>query len=431
MKVFPGYAWPIAVLFGLGVAPFDRVASAQEWPQWRGPNRDGVVTSFSVPQTWPDALELKWKVTVGSGHASPVVAEGKVYIHSRQEDQEVASCRDLDTGGLVWRRRYPAPYRMSSAARGHGKGPKSTPVVQGGRLFTLGIGGILSCFDARTGDLKWQNAFSDAFAGALPLYGTATSPLVVEDLVIAHVGGHDRGALMAFDVETGQVVWRWEGDGPGYASPIVVESEGTAQIVTQTQNFCVGVSANTGDLLWQIPFTTAYDQNIVTPVVYRGMLILSGLEKGTTAIRVTREGDRWSTEQVWHNPEAFMYMNSPVLSGDRLFGLSRRRLGQLFCLDARTGSTLWTSEGRQGENVAMLVSGDLLLFLTTDAELMVVEPGADRFDPIARFSVADSPTWAHPVVLESRILIKDASTLALWSLAPTLQLESPARPDSL
>jgi len=390
--------------------------SAQEWPQWRGPNRDGIIADFSIPQTWPDSLQLKWKVSVGDGHSSPVVAEGKIYIHTRQKEQEVVSCFDLETGESLWRNNYPVSYKMNPAATSHGRGPKSTPIIHDSKLYTFGISGILSCFDAQTGDLKWRNQFGNVFLNTSPLYGTAMSPLVEEDLLIAHVGGHDNGALIAFDVETGNVKWSWKGDGPGYASPIVVELEGIRQIVTQTQNYCVGISADKGELLWSIPFTTKYDQNIVTPVIYKDALIFSGLNNGTTAVKVIKQGNKWSTEQIWRNPEISMYMNSPVLSNDLLFGFSRQRGGYFFCLDANTGSTLWTSNERHGENAAILNAGEVLLFLTTDAKLFIVKKDSKEFRPIAQYTVADSPTWAHPVILGKQILIKDASTLALWEI---------------
>jgi len=409
----------------------NQVCLAQDWPQWRGPNRDGVIEGFSVPKIWPKSLKLKWKTQVGTGHSSPIVSEEIIYIHTRKNEREVASSMRLDSGMTSWSRSYPVSYAMNPAATSHGKGPKSTPVIYNSKLYTLSINGILSCFDAWEGDLEWQKDFLDKFPKTEPLYGTAMSPIVESDMIIAHFGGHDKGALMAFDAETGDVKWNWEGDGPGYSSPIVVEFEGTKQIVTQTQKYCVGISVATGELLWSIPFTTRYDQNIVTPVIYKKMspfpsetptfppkdlLIFSGLGKGTMAIKVIKQGDSWSTEQIWHNSEISMYMNSPVLSGDLLFGLSRQRGGYFFCLNAQTGSTLWTSDGGQGENAAILSAGEVLFFLTTNSELLVVKRSEKSFEQIARYKVADKPTWAHPVILGKQILIKDDSTLALWSL---------------
>jgi outer membrane protein assembly factor BamB len=323
---------------------------------------------------------------------------------------------DLDTGKLLWHDTYPTPYMMNPAAVSHGKGPKSTPVFYNDKLYTFGISGILSCYDTATGKVKWRKEFSKQFKATSPLFGAATSPIVQNGLLIVHVGGHDAGALTAFNAETGDVKWSWTGDGPGYASPIVFESGGISQIVTQTQKSIAGFSAATGELLWRIPFETEYVQNIVTPVVYKQTLIVSGLDKGTMAIRVIKRGAKWETEQVWMNAEVSMYMNSPIASGDFLFGLSHKRKGQFFCLDARTGQTVWTSNGREGDNAAIVAAGQSLFLLTDGAELIIARNGAKQFEVLKKYSVADSPTWAHPVIIGNKVLIKDAASLALLSL---------------
>ena len=408
--------WKSALRGCIAIALASQVGFTQDWAQWRGPNRDGVVASFTAPKAWPDKLKTIWKVSVGIGHSSPVVVGRRVYLHSRQDETEVASCFDLETGKQLWRDSYPTPYAMNPAAVSHGKGPKSTPVVDDNRLYTLGISGILSCYDAATGKLRWRREFSKTSKVTSPLYGTAMSPIVDRGLLIAHVGGDDSGALTAFDADTGELRWSWSGDGPGYASPITAEFGGVRQIVTQTQKYIVGVNVANGQLLWQIPFETEYVQNIVTPVLYKQTLIFSGLDKGTIAIRILKRGAKWETEQVWHNPDVSMYMSSPVVSGDYLFGLSHKRKGQFFCLDVRTGQTLWTSNGREGDNAAMVVAGQLLFLLTDAAELLVARGGPKQLEVLKKYTVAESPTWAHPVLVGNRILIKDASTLALLSL---------------
>jgi outer membrane protein assembly factor BamB len=340
--------WKAALLCGFAVALTSRAASSQEWPQWRGPNRDGIVTSFSEPKVWPEKLKPTWKTSVGAGHSSPVVAAGRTYIHTRQDEREVVSCLDLDTGKLLWQESYPATYTMNPAAVSHGKGPKSTPILSNGKLYTLGISGILSGFKSDTGKLLWRKEFSREFRETSPLFGASMSPAVEDGLVIAHVGGHDQGALEAFNTETGEVKWSWKGDGPGHSSPIIVELGGTRQIVTQTQKYLVGVSASNGELLWSIPFRTDYDQNIVTPVFYQQTLIFSGLSKGTMAIKIIKKGNDWSTEKVWENPGVSMYMNSPVLSGDLLFGLSHRNKGQVFLPRRSYGINLVGYRGSAG-----------------------------------------------------------------------------------
>ncbi|HSB11759.1 MAG TPA: PQQ-binding-like beta-propeller repeat protein [Blastocatellia bacterium] len=386
---------------------------AQDWPQWRGPDRNGVVASPTTPTVWPEKLKTIWKAQVGIGHSSPVVAGFRVYVFSRQDENEVASCFELTTGKLLWKESYATPYSMNPAAVSHGKGPKSTPLVYGNKLYTFGISGILSCYDAMTGKLRWRKEFSKQFKTTSPMYGSATSPIAHNGLVIVHVGGHDSGALTAFDAETGEVKWSWTGDGPGYASPIIVDAGGTSQLVTQTQKSIAGFSPSTGELLWRIPFETEYVQNIVTPAVYKQTLIFSGLDKGTFAIRVIKRGDRWETEQVWRNPDVSMYMSSPVVTSDYVFGLSHKRKGQFFCLDARTGQTLWASTGREGDNAALVAGRQFLFMLTDGGELIVARADPKQFEVFKKYQVAESATWAHPVFVRNLILIKDASSLAL------------------
>jgi hypothetical protein len=385
-------------------------ARAEDWPQWRGPNRDGVAPAYSEPKSWPEKLDRKWKIEVGEGHASPIVAGGRIYLHTRQGEREVVWCLRPENGQTIWQQSYAAPYTVNPAAARHGKGVKSTPVVEGGRLYTFGINGILSCFDAGTGKPQWRKEF-DA-----PTFGTAMSPVVDRGMLIAHVGKTGSGALTAFDAATGAEKWSWKGDGPAYASPLVVELAGVRQVVTQSERNIVGVAESSGELLWRIPFTTAYDQNIVTPVLYRDMLIFSGLNNGVMAVKVLKRGTRFVTETVWQNKDVAMYMNSPVISGDLMFGFSHRNKGQFFCLDPVTGATRWTGEGRQGDNAAIVAAGNVLFLLTTDAELIAARRSAKGFEPLRKYTVAESPTWAHPVLLGHGILIKDASTLALWNL---------------
>ena len=387
------------------------LAAAQDWPQWRGPARDGR-TSLGARASYPERLTPAWKVTVGEGHASPVVVSDRVYVFSREGEDEVLRSLDLATGKVLWRQAAPAPYAMNSAASAHGKGPKSTPVVHGGRVFTFGISGILSCFDAASGRRAWRKEFGPEYRDTWPIYGVALSPVVDGGRVIAHVGGPGKGALTAFDAASGAVRWAWKGDGPAYASPVVATIGGVRQVVTFSESFLVGVSADRGGLLWKVPFTTAWVQNAVTPIVDGDTVVYSGLDHPVRAVRVVRQPSGWTTEPRWENADVAAYMSTPVLEGGRLYGLSHRKRGQLFCLDATTGKTAWLSEGRQGENAALVAGGGRVFVLTTDADLLVLPQRGDTFAPARRYRVAESPTWAHPVVTSEGVLVKDRDSLA-------------------
>lgn len=387
-------------------------SSATDWPQFRGPNRDGVAASFAVPKTWPDQLTRVWKADVGLGHSTPVLIGNRVYVFSRQMTSEVMQALDAATGKMIWQTRYAAPVNVNPAAEAHGPGPKSTPTYADGRLYTLGMGGTVTAFDAASGKQLWQKPAGNA----LPLYGTAISPLVDRGLVIVHVGGHGKGALTAFDANTGDVKWTWSGDGPSYASPIVADIEGVRQVITLSQENIIGVSESDGRLLWQRPFSTEYTQNIITPVLAGSTLIVSGYQKPTTALRIVRKGDQWTTEVVWENPAASLYMANAVVVGDRLFALSHRNRGQYMLLDVKTGKTLWTGMPRQAENAAIAHAGDLILSLEEDAELMVGRVSGETFQELKRYKVADAATWAAPAISGKRIVVKDVSSVTLLTL---------------
>ena len=188
----------LAVLAGLALCA--ALALAQDWPQWRGPARTGAAVDFKAPAAWPDRPKQIWKVQAGAGHASPIVASGRVFLFSRMGEQEAVSARDLGTGKEIWRAAYDAPYQMNPAATSHGKGPKSTPAHDRGRLFTFGISGILSAWQAQDGRLLWRRDFKKEFPSTAPDFGVAMSPIVVGDLVIVHAGGIGNGAVLALDV---------------------------------------------------------------------------------------------------------------------------------------------------------------------------------------------------------------------------------------
>ena len=408
------------LLSGLEGPALSEIAIAQQgdrsrvegWPQWRGANRDGAAT-FTAPGTWPEKLTLQWKVDVGTGYAAPITVGGRVYAFSRQGEDEVMRALDAASGKTIWETRYNATYKPNSAAtRTHGTGPKSTPTFADGRLYTLGMTGAVTAFDAATGQQLWQKP-----GGRVePLYHTAMSPLVDRGLVIVHVGGHSNGALTAFDARTGDVKWSWNGDGPAYGSPVAAALGGARQIVTMTQDNLVGVSAATGELLWRRPYTVRATRNAVTPIIYGQTIIVSGLGMPVTGFRVANRGGTWSFEDVWTNNDVTMDMSTGVLIGNSIYGFSPQNSGQFFAIDANTGQTQWLSEPRQGDNAAIVRAGDLWFALETDAELVVARANPKQFEILKRYTVADSATWAQPVLSGQRVFVKDVSTISLWTL---------------
>jgi len=401
----------VVMVTGLAAGP----GAAADWPQWRGPARDGRIPDLKPRALWPAALKPGWTVKVGIGHASPIVVDQRVFVFSREGEDEVVRALDLATGREAWRQSYPAPYTMNPAASGHGKGPKSTPVWADGKLFTFGISGILSAWDGASGRSLWRKQFGQ-YRQSSPSYGVAMSPLVDRGVLFVHAGGEGDGALTALDAATGSVKWTWKGDGPGYASPVAGDIAGVRQVVTQTQAKLVGLSADAGQLLWSVPFTTSYDQNAVTPILLGDLVIYGGLDQPMRALRVVRRGAAYATEAVWENAEVANYLSSPVLADGSVYGLSHRKKGQYYRLDAQTGKTVWLSEGRQADSAAIEAGGGALFVLDTEGELSVAPLGGSAFTPLRTWTVASSATWAHPVVTDSAILVKSVDTLALWRM---------------
>jgi outer membrane protein assembly factor BamB len=403
----------IALLFVVGYSlllPLWAQTPAAAWAQWRGPARDGVASTFTVPATWPAQLTRKWEVPAGAGHASPLIAGSRVILHSRQGNREVVAAHDLDTGKQIWQQGVEAPYTMNPAATGHGPGPKSTPAIADGRVFTFGISGIFSAHDLATGKLLWRKNAPPA----PPEFGTASSPIVDGTNVIVFLGGQNAGALTAMDAATGAVKWEWKGDGPGYSSPVIGTFGGTRQVIVQSQNKLVAVGAADGRLLWEVAIKTPYEQNSVTPLVVGDHVISAGLENPTMAYRPTRTGTQWAATPAWRNEAVSMYMSSPALSGSTLFGLSNKNRGQFFAIDAATGKTLWTTKGREAENASIVRAGDYLLMATTNSELIVARANPARYEEVKRYVVADSAMWAHPAFAGRTIIVKDVNKLIAW-----------------
>jgi outer membrane protein assembly factor BamB len=386
------------------------VAEAQQWPQWRGPTRDGVAAA-QAPASWPATLTKKWAVTVGSGYATPIVASGRVYIHARSGEQETITAYDAASGKPLWTDAHAAPYKVNPAAASHGPGPKSSPVLANGRLYTLGISGILSCLDAASGKVIWRKQPS----AEQPNFGVATSPIVVDGLLVAFIGGHEHGALTAFDAVTGAVRWQWTGGAPAYASPILATLAGTRQLITQSRTHVVGVGLD-GALLWQIPLTTPYDQNSVSPVVVGDLVVYAGLSSPTTAVRIVKSGSTLTPQEVWKNVDVSMYMSTAVVAGDALVGLAQRNRGQFFAIDWKTGKTLWTTRGRETENAAFIRVPGYTLIQTTEGEIIVARDSATAFDVVKRYDVAESSTWAHPALVGNQLFVRDANSLTLWTI---------------
>lgn len=409
----------LANIFVIAVAAWVDVAhaAAPDWTQWRGPTRDGWAAAASAPAQWPETLTKRWTQPSGEGYSSPIVAGPFVFVHSRQDPDEVVTAFDLASGNVRWRQTYAAPFTKNPYATKMAKGPNSTPIAANHRLYTLGATAILTSFDAASGRVLWRKDFSKEIDTSKLFCGTAMSPAIDRGLLFVHVGDDRRGAVIAFDASTGDQRWRLDTDGPGYASPVIADIAGMRQLVTLTDKSIIAVGVDRGTLLWRIPFPDEWNENIITPIVAGHRVYIAGVRQGTLALDVTRKGEAWQVVEAWRNRDVTMYMSSPVLDGTRLYGMSAKRKGQFFCLDAQTGRPLWMTEGRAAQSAAVLAAGPHLLVLTTDGDLLIARRDAASFEPIRRYDVADNATWSHPALLAGgHLVIRDEANLTLWSI---------------
>lgn len=386
-------------------------ASAQDWPQWRGANRDGKAGGFNVPKSWPKELTQKWKVVVGDGDATPCLAGDKLYVFAWQNGAEVLRCLDAGTGKELWRDQYDTQGATGPASR-HA-GPRSSPTVADGKVVTLGVRGVLSCLDAASGKKLWRK---DDYSSAWPRFFTASSPIIVDGLCVAERGGAGNGGIIAYDLASGTEKWKWTEDGPGYASPVLMTMDGTKLIVTETDKNVVALGVADGKLAWQAPFAPqgmAY--NAATPIVDGQTLIYCGQGRGTKAVKIEKQGGSFAARELWSNPDNAVQFNTPVLENGLLFGLSQR--GNFFCINARTGQTAWSeSAGGRGAFGSIVDAGAVLLALTPKSQLIVFQPGDKEYTELATIKVADTPTYAYPVVAGHRIFVKDQDSVTLWTI---------------
>jgi outer membrane protein assembly factor BamB len=359
------------------------VSFAQDWPQWRGANRDAKASGFDAPQSWPAQLTQKWKVTVGSGVSTPAVVAARVYVFGRQDDNEVLRCLNAATGDEVWQAKY-APKTSRFIGDSGYMGPRSSPTVADGKVVTLGVTGVLICFDAAMGKELWRY---DELENEVPMFHTSSSPVIVDGLCVAQLGGRENGGVYAFDLATGESRWKWTEDGPAYGSPVLMTIGDTQAIVAPTSRNLVALSTD-GKVLWEMPYEQGGRYTSATPIVSGDTLILAGPGSGVSALRLKKDGDKIVEEKLWSNTDNSLVFNTPVLAGNLLLGVSNA--GQLFCIDINNPQeTAWvapitrTAQGAAGEAAqrgAQNTRGDGVGVFYVQATQQEDRPRQDRGD---------------------------------------------------
>ncbi len=412
------------------------VASAAEWPQWRGPTRDGVWTETGIVERFEGAqLPIRWRAEVASGYSGPTVADGRVLVSDRltkPDEVERVHCFDADTGESLWSYTYACEYQKV----GYQAGPRAAVTLDSERAYALGTMGHLHCFDAATGNIRWKRDLFNEYQIRMPVWGIAGAPLIEDDLVIVQIGGKNNACLVAFDKATGQERWRALEDTASYSAPVIIRQAGVRVLVCITGERVVGLNPLTGKLYWHHPFTPSRMViTVATPVLENGYLLATSFYDGMLALKV--DPDKLAVQEGWRclgpnarNTDALhCCISTPIIEGDYIYGVDS--YGELRCLDIKTGDRIWedltATPKARWSNIHMVRHGAKIWMFNERGELIISTLSPAGFHEISRTKLIE-PTkeqlgqrggvcWSHPAFAYKRVYARNDAELVCADLA--------------
>jgi outer membrane protein assembly factor BamB len=414
------------LLLVVGLLLLPLAVRADDWPQWRGPNRDGVSKETGLLKEWPkDGPKLLWKnEMVGGGYSTPSIVGDRVYLMGDKNDQEYLMALDAKTGKEVW---TTAIGKIGANPKGMNyPGPRSTPTVDGDLMYVVGSDGDLACVEKTKGDIKWKKNLKTDFAGKVGQWAYAESPLIDGDLVICTPGGKE-ATLAALNKKTGETVWKCavpQGDAAGYGSVMVLQTAGGHEYVQFLAGGVVGVDAKTGKFLWRYDKTKDFAATIPTPVVHGDSVFTSTSSNGSGLVRVKAGKDAVTAEEVYYNKTKLNGIGTAVRVGDYLYATDSKN--QLVCMDFKTGEVKW-SDPSVGS--AALCYADGLLYVRGQGGngfgsekpsfVALVEATPTGYKERGRFEQpqhGNRPAWPHPVVANGRLYLRDQGVLFCYDV---------------
>ena len=397
-------------------------ASAAEWPQWRGPNRDGVSGEVGLLKEWsPNGPKVLWKVPLGEGFSGISVSQGRVYTMFSEGNDEFVVCLDATDGEEIWRFRSDKNYHEGQG----GNGPRATPTIDGDLLFTISAYGKLYALNAANGQELWSHDLQQKFGSNMPRWGFSTSPLVDGELLLVEVGGKGEKSIVAFNKNSGDVIWSSHKDKLGYSSPIAITVKGVRQIICFTGTKLVSVSPTDGTIYWKYPWKTGYDVNAATPVFIPPdkVFISSGYDKGAAVLQmrvfVSPDDDRAATDQIrenqgtvrieeiWKNRKMKNQFASSVLHENYLYGFDNSILK---CIEANTGEEQWKSRGF-GKGTVILADGHLII-LSDRGKLGLAEATPAGYIEKASAKVLSGLCWTAPTLAGGKLYVRNEEEIA-------------------
>lgn len=380
------------------------------WTDFRGPERDGRYTQGRIRTDWPaSGLTPLWRQPIGGGYASFTVAEGRAFTIEQRRDQEVVTAYDVETGRELWNHAWDSHFQE----RMGGPGPRATPTWHDGRVYALGATGVLWSLSAATGDIIWERNILEDSQGTNLEWAMASSPLVIDKRVIVQPGGPDGWSVVAYDLETSDVVWHTLDDLQSYTSPMSVTLVGQRQVLIVTASRVAGLGTDDGRLLWEHPWSPSTVPNIAQPIlVADNQLFLSAsYGHGATLLELSPQDRGIVVETVWRNNRMKNRFSSSVLHNGYIYGLDESILA---CIDASTGELQWKG-GRYGYG-QLLLAGDHLVVLTEDGELVLVYATPDGHDEVASTTAIDGKTWNVPALADGLLFVRNAREMAAFDL---------------
>jgi outer membrane protein assembly factor BamB len=388
------------------------------WTQWGGPHRNFHTEAAGLKDSWPAAgPRVIWKRALGEGYSSPAVENGVVYTMYGRPRQEVVLAADAETGTTLWEHVTPMTFQSDAGAE-MGNGPYATPLVVGGRLFTAGVAGRLQCLEKKTGKLLWTQELWTDHRGSRLMYGYASSPIAFRETVIVPVGGAGK-ALMAFQQADGKVAWSRNDFGNVYSSPLLINVDGLEQLAALMDGALIAVNPHNGDLQWQVPFKADYSIAVATPVWGPGNLLFVSSEYGGGAktIELRRQGSQTNAKELWSSNRLRLHHGNAIRVGDSIYFSSGGKGSQaiLSAVDVRSGTIHW--QERSIEKATFVWADQKLITLDQDGNLMIAHPSPQGFKIAAKAPLLTRLSWTPPVLVGTRLYIRDRRNMMAVDLS--------------
>lgn len=407
------------------------IASATDWPGWRGPARDGHAPADSKAlETLPREPRARWRLKIGTGLASPIVAGGNVFYLDNQSDKETAHALDRETGRELWQTPVDDVFSDSQYA----PGPRCTPLVDGDRLYAQSSKGLLRCLNVADGKQLWSlnytQDFNSVFIGERGAaqgghrHGFTASPWVDGSRLILAVGDTNGASVVCVAKETGKVLWKSQSDRVANAAPITALVGGVKpkQVIAFTVEGLIGLNLETGDLLWRVPLTSTFGRHVSTPTVVGNVVMVGSHMRGTIGAALTLDAaaTTWSASVQWESKECTLNFASPVAVGDCLYGLGMTK--NVFCLEAKTGKVMWSKTGlistsAEKAHAGFVVVGKNILMLTDTGEVILFAADPKEFRELGRAQVCGA-NWCNPAYADGKLFVRDARELVCVELLP-------------